>query len=189
MKSQGELVELKFYLKAMEEGFIVSKPFGDNTHYDFIIDCRGELSRVQIKSTSVAEKENSYGIMVSYGRDSKIPYTKKEIDFLIAYIIPVDTWYIIPVEKLNAMKKIRINLDNDKNTYYLHKEAWFLLEKVTHKAKVSFSKSLGKWMIYYKQRVATGRPWKRLYSHNGKSFQNKEQAEEAIKVIWPSLET
>ena len=106
MKQQGELVELKFYLKMYEQGFIISKPFGDNAPYDFIVDSNSNfgLNRVQVKSTSrldTAKRQNRYFLSVAHGADTKKPYTKAEIDVLVGYVIPENTWYIIPIEQCN----------------------------------------------------------------------------------------
>ena len=45
----GEIIELKFAVKAFENGINVSKPLLGDMPYDLITDCKGELSRVQIK--------------------------------------------------------------------------------------------------------------------------------------------
>lgn len=108
-KAQGELTELRFYLKAFEQGLIVSKPFGDNQRYDFIVDCEGRLSRVQIKSVSVIDKysrDKRYRINSSFGASRKKSYSVNEIDVLVVFIIPENTWYIIPVREISSIKTL-----------------------------------------------------------------------------------
>jgi hypothetical protein len=110
-KGQGEIVELKFFLKSFENGLIVSKPFGDNQKYDFIVDAENRLSRVQVKSTFQKDKysqrnTNRYRINSSFGASRKKQYTKKEIDILVVYIQPEDAWYIIPVDNVCKIKTL-----------------------------------------------------------------------------------
>ena len=49
-KRKGELSEAAFLLKATSLGFGVAKPWGDSERYDFILDSRERLWRVQVKS-------------------------------------------------------------------------------------------------------------------------------------------
>jgi len=105
MKNQGEETELRFMLLSYEKGFIVSKPFGDNAKYDVIIDDGNQLERIQIKSTSRKDKSGGmdcYSCLVCSGRDSKEMYSKKDIDSIVIYVIPENTWYKIPVEEING---------------------------------------------------------------------------------------
>jgi hypothetical protein len=46
-KLRGEWAELRFQLRAMELGFILTKPCGDNAPYDFAADHHGHFLRIQ----------------------------------------------------------------------------------------------------------------------------------------------
>lgn len=131
-KNIGELTELRFYLKAFLIGFVVSKPFGDNAKYDFIVDAKGRLSRVQVKSTNVKDKYTAgdgYRINSSYGATRKNGYTKENIDFLAVYIIPEDTWYIIPISEISGIKTIRFTPQKEcKKRLEIFKNRWDLFE-------------------------------------------------------------
>jgi hypothetical protein len=110
-KKLGDVVELKFQLKAMEHGFTVSKPIGDNDRYDLITDYKSKLNRIQVKSVSykdTANRADSYRIASSFGASHKKTYTSKDIDALVAYVIPEDVWYIIPVKQISGKQSIRI---------------------------------------------------------------------------------
>ena len=50
-KRRGEWAEMRFMTRAAERGLTVSKPWGDSAAYDFTVEHRGRLLRVQIKST------------------------------------------------------------------------------------------------------------------------------------------
>ena len=127
-KTQGEISELRFYLRAFEHGFIVSKPFGDNARYDFIVDSGNRLSRVQIKSVSVIDttrRTNKYRINATHGGKEKHKYLPEECDILAAYVIPEDTWYIIPISKITgASVNLYPHRGGSIGNYEGHREGW-----------------------------------------------------------------
>lgn len=42
--------------RAAEEGFHVSKPWGETASYDFVVEFAGHCSRVQVKSTTFKDR-------------------------------------------------------------------------------------------------------------------------------------
>jgi len=121
MKQQGELSELDFMRLMYSLNFIVSKPFGDNAKYDFIVDNNGTLNRVQVKSvnhvqsTGAASSNTRYRVLLAHGSKSKKKYSKTDIDLFAIHVIPTNDWYFIPVEEV---KSIRISLqDSDKSKF------------------------------------------------------------------------
>ena len=55
-------------------------------------------------------------------------YTKRDIDFVVGYVAPLDRWYVIPVEALKGLFSIRIFLKECKRRRYeKYREAWHLL--------------------------------------------------------------
>jgi len=105
LTNNGNIAELKFALLCIEQGIPVSKPLFDIAKYDMIIDIKGCLLRIQIKSTQYLNKgkyTHYYNCMVSAGSNGKIKYSKNDIDFIAAYVIPEDAWYIIPIEEINT---------------------------------------------------------------------------------------
>jgi hypothetical protein len=48
-------------------------------------------------------------------------------DFVAAYLIPEDIWYIIPVEKFKGQGTITLNPTVKNSKYGRYKEAWHLL--------------------------------------------------------------
>ena len=102
-KARGDLAELAFVLKAASLGFGVSQPHGDNERYDFVVDSGKRLWRVQVKSTCCAFGSGGYQAQSCGGNNL---YKAKEIDFLVAYIVPRDIWYVIPVNRIAAMVQL-----------------------------------------------------------------------------------
>jgi hypothetical protein len=137
-KRQGEWAEVCFIAAAMRRGLVVSRPYGDSAHYDLLVDSRGRLSRVQVKSVRIAHK-NAYRISCGRGMKYKRSYSSEEADFIAAYVIPHDTWYIIPVHEIFPRKTIRV-CPQQPSTRLLEKyrEAWHLLANpIDHKAELS----------------------------------------------------
>ena len=95
-KRRGEVAEAAFLAKAASLGFGVAKPWGDSERYDFILDSGHHYWRVQIKSTEHFAGSR-YRVKAA---GWKARYTPDEIDFLIAYIVPQNLWYIVPVTAL-----------------------------------------------------------------------------------------
>ena len=106
-KRQGEIAELAFFHKASSLGYAVAKPYGDSLPYDFLLDARGRLVRVQVKSVSVADR-GSYRVACSGGGARKHPYSPREVDILAAYVLPHDAWYLIPVRAISPRVAIRL---------------------------------------------------------------------------------
>lgn len=121
-KQQGELAELAFLHRAAALGLIVMKPFGDSAPYDVVIDNGSRLLKLQIKSAATPRR-GAYEINAARGRFVKTPYTRRDIHFLAAYLIPEDIWYIFPVSSFSPRKTMR--LYPNRNSRY--KEAWDLL--------------------------------------------------------------
>jgi hypothetical protein len=126
-KAKGEIGELAFLHKAASLGFGVTMTYGDNERYDFILDSGERLWRVQVKSTYCMCRRGYR--TVGYRGDKK-PYTAEEIDFLAAYIAPLNIWYVIPVRHLATALPLNFYpLGSKRGTGYFEfcREAWYLM--------------------------------------------------------------
>lgn len=126
-KRTGELSEAAFLHKAVGLGFRVTKPWGDSERYDFVLDSGQRLWRVQIKCTAVV-RAGGYHIQpihFVYGKN-KVVYTGDDIDVLAAHIVPVDTWYVVPVAVLAACTSLRLYPDDSCKSarFEKYREAW-----------------------------------------------------------------
>jgi PD-(D/E)XK endonuclease len=149
-KRRGELAELAFIYKAASLGFGVAKPYGDSERYDFILDSRdmasrkppndrsgspspepgsGRLWRVQVKSTTTLlcglYRINAHRRI--YG--SAVPYLPSEVDFLVAYVIPEEAWFIFPIHDILDRTSLLLSPRNwpRPNPTDPYREAWHLL--------------------------------------------------------------
>lgn len=124
-KLRGEVAELRFMARAADQGLRVIKPWGDSSRYDFVVEQGGRFLRVQVKSTSV-KQDQSYCCHLNTGRQK--PYTRDEIDFIAAYIIPKDIWYIMPIEVAGrACSGLILSPHLKFSKHARYKKAWHLL--------------------------------------------------------------
>jgi hypothetical protein len=125
-KQRGELAELAFMRKAAAMGFAVAKPWGESDRYDAIVRIGKIFWRVQVKSVwgkSLARPH--YRLTVSSGNGR--PYYADEIDFLVAYIFPEDTWYVFPVAVIEGRKFIFVSPGHKRSRYEPYRDAWSLM--------------------------------------------------------------
>jgi hypothetical protein len=135
-KRRGELSELAFFYKAASLGFGVAKPWGDSEPYDFILDSGQRLWRVQLKSAS-HHFNRRYDVHAKRGKDEKVMYTSADIDILVAYLIPIDVWYVIPVEKIEKKALYFYPYGGARHARHeAYREAWGLMAPQT--SDVSF---------------------------------------------------
>jgi PD-(D/E)XK endonuclease len=130
-KRTGELSEAAFLLKAETLGFHLAKPWGDSERYDFILDTGARRWRVQIKCTEVL-RARGYDVQPIYSiyGEGKVAYTADDIDVLVAHILPVNAWYILPIEVFTPNKSLRFYPDAvcKRARWEKYREAWHLLE-------------------------------------------------------------
>ena len=154
-KRRGEISELAFALAAARRGFAVSKPFGDCQRYDIILDfqnmgpqnmnpqgtsphaistnnfyyARPRIVRVQVKS-STQLVDGLYRINSSRRLNGRVvPYKLSEIDFVAAYIIPEDSWFILPLPHVLGQTSLLFRPKKSKipGLYDTYREAWHYL--------------------------------------------------------------
>ena len=125
-KRTGELAEAAFVVKAASLGFAVSKPWGDSERYDFILDAGHRTWRVQIKCTE-STSNGGYQVQSTYtDRKRKGHYTADDIDVLVAYILPLDLWYVVPAHALPASASLRFYPEGNctRPRFEQYREAW-----------------------------------------------------------------
>ena len=124
-KERGEIAETAFLWKAVSMGFGVAKPWGERGRYDFIVDTQERLWRVQVKSAHRASAEGGYTIH-AHGNDGRRPYTKDEIDVLVAYVVPENAWYVVPIEAFQGFSSMKLfpSSKRRRSRYERYREAW-----------------------------------------------------------------
>jgi len=122
-KLRGEWAELRFMARAAEHGLLVTKPWGDTARYDFAVEHKGKFVRVQVKSTMFKCDAGYRCNVVADGE----PYESDALDFVAAYVIQEDVWYIIPAAAFKGQTRVRLYPGRKDAKYSRYEEAWNLL--------------------------------------------------------------
>jgi PD-(D/E)XK endonuclease len=142
-KVTGERSEAAFLTRAVQLNFGVAKPWGDSRRYDFILDNGACLHRVQVKCTE-SIRMRAYETRATYttGKGRAV-YTKKDIDFIAAHIVPLDIWYIIPVEICTPAPMLRFYPHRQAKRMRLeaYREAWHHLQSPDDQQKIEIQAS------------------------------------------------
>jgi len=131
---RGDLGEVAFVHKAMSLGFVVAKPYGHNHPYDFFVEGGRNLLRVQVKTCSYI-RNGLYTAAVCHSRDgARIPYSEAELDFVVVYVMPEETWYVLPVREAVGRCSLQLraptaNHHHRRDPYAYYREAWHLLRE------------------------------------------------------------
>jgi PD-(D/E)XK endonuclease len=130
-KTKGELAELAFSHKAGSLGFGVATPNGEDEAYDFILDSGQRLWRVQVKSIYSPFR---HGYRASCGHWNHRHYKTEEIDFVVAYIVPREIWYVIPAHSIVASGTLNFYPSGCQWGGYFesYREAWHLMAPGVH---------------------------------------------------------
>jgi hypothetical protein len=131
-KRLGEIAEAFFLAKAADLGFTVLKPWGDSEAYDFVLDAHhggGAFSRVQVKSAHRKAPDRGYSF--SAHDFSLHAYSERDVDAFIAYVVPEDVWYVIPIRDLKNARGIHLfpTSKRRRSKYEKYRDAWWHLEK------------------------------------------------------------
>ena len=127
-KLRGEWAELVFMARVKELGFGLVRPWGESSRYDVGVEWEERYMRVQVKST-IYKVGHSYVCNTRPDNDKR-PYTVRQIDFLAAYVIPVNVWYIVPARVVTRLKgNIWLSPQKSGHKYEAFMEAWELFRK------------------------------------------------------------
>jgi hypothetical protein len=125
-KRRGEWAELAFITVAQGLGFNVAKLWGDSAAYDVALEMNGRFLRVQVKSTEARQK-SSY-VCLLHGSEERL-YKAKEFDYFACYIVPVDVWYIFPIQLVLGMSAVVVTPQLKGHKYERYMEAWWFLTR------------------------------------------------------------
>ena len=128
-KRRGEIAEAAFLHKAASLGFSVAKPWGESDRYDFIVETGGRFWRVQVKSAHSKPKVKEGYTFHACGNLPGQPYTAKDIDFFIAYVVPANAWYILPIEVFADRRSLKLFPSSHRRAsrFEIYREAWHYL--------------------------------------------------------------
>ncbi|MGC2272523.1 MAG: group I intron-associated PD-(D/E)XK endonuclease, partial [Candidatus Sulfotelmatobacter sp.] len=123
-KRLGEAVEAAFLAKATMLGFAVLKPWGDSRPYDFAVESGRRLWRVQVKCATSHRGTRCEARAAGSGK----LYTLDDIDFLAAYVIRKNLWYVVPADAFVPRATVHFNYGpRSQGMFERYREAWCLL--------------------------------------------------------------
>jgi len=123
-KLRGEWAEMVFMTRIIELGIPISKPWGEMQSYDFVVGRTRRFVSVQVKST-ICEVGTGYVCSVRGGHK---PYPPGSFDFLAAYVVHENAWYIIPEDEIVGRDGVTLYPNSPDSRYEEFREAWHLLD-------------------------------------------------------------
>ena len=123
-KQLGEAVEAAFLAKATMLGFPVLKPWGDSRPYDFAVESGRRLWRVQVKCATSHRNTRCSARAAGSGEI----YTLDDLDFLAAYVIRKNLWYVVPADAFVPRVTVHFNYGpKSQSDFEIYRETWCLL--------------------------------------------------------------
>jgi len=118
----GAISESRFITECLERDFEPHVPTTPMP-WDFIVTCPAGVLKVQIKSTTHKSSTNSYALSTSTGLAQKA-FMCDTIDVVGCYVIPEDTWWMIPRKQIKALSIKLSVLPQSKSRYKKYQENW-----------------------------------------------------------------
>jgi len=110
---------------------------------------------VQVKST-IAKLESGTGYICQTCSSHKA-YRAGAFDFLAAYVVLEDAWYIIPAKLIRGLKSISLCTQGSEAKYEGYREAWHLLREASGIGRIlRESRTRRAWRL---SRVLPAVPW------------------------------
>ena len=97
-----------------------------------MLEKQGHVCRVQVRSVN-SERHGVYAVRTI--RSGPRPFTADDIDFLAAYVIPQEAWYVIPVGQISRLDTIYLRPHRQSRAQHFEKyrEAWNLLDSANQR--------------------------------------------------------
>jgi hypothetical protein len=128
-KELGEIAEAEFLKTVLRKKIAVSKPWGENQGYGFILDDHGRLQRVQVKAAFRGDDLRGYSLRAY--RSSKRCYTAEDIDVLAGYVDVGKVWYLFPVRVIGKLRSLKLfpGSKNGRSKHEKWREAWWVVKR------------------------------------------------------------
>jgi hypothetical protein len=153
-KKRGEWAEAVFAARAGENGLAVSKPSGESGSFDFVVGHPGKFVAVQVKCT-IARLPNGKGYICNLKSNNK-RYPPGAFDFVAAYVILEDAWYIVPEKAIGGQSNLSLGTVGTWAKFEKYREAWDLLREATGCEEGNLSEDQGDAPVSETQESAAG---------------------------------
>lgn len=103
--NMGRYCEVLFKAECLKRGLLVLNPEVPSLAFDVAIYDKGKFYRIQVKGTMTVHQrkqgdgygfEKYYKVLCFSGKKRK-HYSESGVDFIAAYVIPLKTWFIVPI--------------------------------------------------------------------------------------------
>ena len=116
----GLIAQNKVELRAIEKGYMISRPITECSRYDAIIDFGTHLERVQIKYAGSKHTESSGVCVVDFRKKSingimRKTYSADEVDAILVYLPDIDEICYFPISFIKGKGRLSIRYAKSKN--------------------------------------------------------------------------
>lgn len=179
--AKGDVIELLSISKFIEQGFVVSIPYGDNARYDFVVDTGKKIYKIQCKRARLTRTGNyTIRTVSTHWRSGKVVsqyYTPTEVDFFCTYI--ENEVYLVGIDLCEGRSEVTLH-----NSGPVIRDEYLYLEDCALK-KLSKDMEVQKPQPR-KVSVECKKEWcKKVYSHTKEQKRgrvpSKEEFEKAIQ--------
>lgn len=125
----GNIGEAALVLKAIKNGFRVLTPFINTLPYDVVLDNYTRFIKIQVKTSKTLAKGYKHRIAFRFSTTHNIAknlYDASEVDFFAFYIVNLDIFYFIPINKINY-KTLTLFPFDETNKFNEFKDNWEIL--------------------------------------------------------------
>lgn len=118
-KQRGNITEVECMLAFLKLGYNVLTPYGDCERYDFVVDIKGKLYKIQVKSANSNHIEEGYiefntsNKTTKEGKFIRHAYTSEQIDYFMTFYD--GKAYLISVKECSTKGKKRLRFFPPKN--------------------------------------------------------------------------
>lgn len=116
----GLIAQNKAELRAIEKGYIVSKPIHECVRYDMLVDDGNSIKRLQVKYAGGKQTGSTGSCKVDFRKKSingskRNYYTKDEIDGALVYIPELDEICYFPIDVIEHKPTLTIRYVDSKS--------------------------------------------------------------------------
>lgn len=130
----GLIAQNKAELRAIEKGYIISKPIHECVRYDMIVDDGDSLKRLQVKYAGSKQTSSTGSCVVDFRSMSingkkRNGYTMSEIDGVLVYIPDIDNICYFPINFIKdkstlTIRHIKSNNNQKRGIVYADDYIW-----------------------------------------------------------------
>ena len=132
----GLQLELEFATECIKKGAVVSQPFGDNSHYDLLVDVKKKIYKVQVKTASPSESGKYYRVNITRkvpkmrpkdpgGSSKAVPYAADDIDCIVTKAEGI--WFFFGPDQFDSDKSVYPAGGKDDYVGNVGKELWSII--------------------------------------------------------------